>query len=52
MNTTTTINKKNADSHCNHPSLVKEFVRGAPTGDLICKQYQCKLSFIIKSQSG
>ena len=41
---------KNSE-HCDHRSLVKEFIYGAPTGDLICTQCQRPLSSIIKTPS-
>ena len=35
--------------HCTHPSLIRDFVAGAPTGDLICAQCQRLLSSIIRT---
>ena len=45
-----TLNKNREHEHCNHHSFLKEFIYGAPTGDLICAECQRPLSYIIRSQ--
>lgn len=38
---------KRGKAPCSHPSLIREFVYGAPTGDYICAQCECLLSSIV-----
>jgi hypothetical protein len=38
---------KSGNSPCSHPSLIREFAYGAPTGNYICAQCECLLSSII-----
>jgi len=42
--------KNNGGGHvCNHPSLAKEFIFGAPTGDYVCAKCGRQLSWILRA---
>lgn len=45
---TETSNKSRDYQHCNHPSLVRQFIQGAPTGNFVCAQCQRSLTSILR----
>jgi hypothetical protein len=44
------LNKNRGNEHCDHRSLVKEFICGARTLDLICTECQYSISSIVRTQ--
>jgi hypothetical protein len=38
------------EEHCNHPTLIKEFAYGGPTGNFICTKCECLLTSILVEQ--
>ena len=43
------LDKGRGDDQCNHPSLAKEFVLGAPTGNYVCAKCGRPLSAILRT---
>jgi hypothetical protein len=40
---------KSSDTPCSHPSQIREFAYGGPTGSFICTQCECLLSSKVVS---